>query len=442
MSALVVSAIHAWTLGVAALCAVACAVPGSFLVLRRQALLGDAISHAILPGIAGAFILTGTRDPFAMLLGAMAVGALTAVLTETLRRWGRVPEDAAMGVVFTGLFALGVLMITWAARDVDLDPGCVLYGVIELTPFDTVRIAGHDIPRAFVWLSAVLALNVALVAFFFKELTVASFDPGLSSTLGINPTIVHYGLAAVVAYTSVASFEAVGSVLVVAMLAAPGATAHLLTDRLPRMVWISAAVAVLGAVGGYLAAVWLDTSVAGAMATAVGAQFGLACLFAPRHGVLSRRIRHGLLSLRIAREDALGMLYRWHESAGVPLAHDSLPSPPPDRPALTARDIGGAIGRAVLARLAVSGLRRAGDVRRARSGELFLTVRGQSAARRIVRSHRLWEAFLNRRLGLPSDHVHEPSHRVEHFITDAMQAQLEREVGRATDPHGQRIPER
>lgn len=431
-----------WMLAIGVVCSVACALPGSFLVLRRQSLLGDAISHAILPGIAGAFILTGSRDPFAMLAGAMCVGALTAVLTESVRRWGRIPEDAAMGVVFTALFALGVLMITWAARDVDLDPGCVLYGVLELAPFDTVRIGGFEAPRAFVWLSVVLALNLGLICLFFKELTLASFDPGLASTMGLRPAIVHYSLASLVACTAVASFESVGSVLVVAMIAAPGATAHLLTDRLPRLLILSAVIAAFSAAIGCVAAVWFDTSVAGAMAAASGGLFALACVLSPRHGALGRAVRRAQLALRIAREDALGILFRWHETTGVSPVAGSLPGAHTGAPPLTSEDIAGATERGALSRVAVASLIRAGDVARASSGELFLTGRGARAAASIVRSHRLWESFLNRRLGLPPDHVHEPSHRLEHFITDSMQAQLEHDVGGASDPHGQRIPRR
>ncbi|MFN0058077.1 MAG: metal ABC transporter permease [Planctomycetota bacterium] len=279
-----------WIIATAVCCSIACGILGCFLVLRRMALLGDAISHAILPGLAMGFIVTNSRAPVAMLVGAMLVGVLTAILSTGLNRWGRVPEDAAMGVVFTTLFAIGVVLITIVARDVDLDPSCVLYGLIEYAPNERVQVAGLLLPRSFVWLSVVLAINATLIAIFFKELKIVCFDPYLATTMGISAIAIHYGLMTAVAVTSVASFEAVGSILVVAMLVAPGATAHLLTDRLSRMLWISALIGALSAILGYAFAVWLNTTVAGMIATVSLAIFIATVFLAPRHGVLAKRI--------------------------------------------------------------------------------------------------------------------------------------------------------
>lgn len=285
-----------WTVAIAACCCLACGLVGCFLMLRRMSLLGDAISHAILPGLAAAFFFTGSREPIAMLAGAMVVGVLTALISTGLNRWGRVPEDASMGVVFTTLFALGVILITLVARDVDLDPGCVLYGLIEFAPFDTVMVFGLELPRSFVWLFSVLVMNVALITVFFKELKIVCFDPYLATTMGISATAVHYGLMTAVAATSVASFESVGSILVVAMLVAPGATAHLLTDKLDRMLCWSAAIAVLSAVIGYMLAVRLNTSVAGMIATTALGLFMLAAIASPRHGIIARWVHRRVVA--------------------------------------------------------------------------------------------------------------------------------------------------
>lgn len=278
-----------WTVAIAVCCCVSCGLLGCFLMLRKMSLLGDAISHAILPGLAAAFFFTGSREPFAMLAGALVVGVLTAVISSGLNRWGRVPEDASMGVVFTTLFAFGVILITLVARDVDLDPGCVLYGLIEFAPFDTVRLLGMELPRSFVWLFTVLVINAALIVVFFKELKIVCFDPYLATTMGISATAVHYGLMTAVAATSVASFEAVGSILVVAMLVAPGATAHLLTDKLGRLLWWSTAIGTLSAVLGYALAVKLNTSVAGMIATVGLGMFLLTAVVSPRHGIIARQ---------------------------------------------------------------------------------------------------------------------------------------------------------
>lgn len=289
-----------WTVATAVVCSVACGVVGCFLVLRRLSLLGDAISHAILPGLALAFIITQSRAPLPMLAGALVVGVLTAVLSAGLHRWGKVPEDAAMGVVFTTLFALGVIMITFVARDVDLDPGCVLYGLIEFVPFDTIRLMGIDLPRSLAWLLVVLVVNLALIVIFYKEVKIVCFDPHLATSMGISAGVVHYGLMTSVAATSVASFEAVGSILVIAMLVAPGAAAHLLTDRLSRMLWIAGVVAAGCAVCGYALAVWLNTSVAGMIASCALGAFVLAAIVAPRHGIIRKVMRRRVAAAPIA----------------------------------------------------------------------------------------------------------------------------------------------
>jgi ABC-type Mn2+/Zn2+ transport system permease subunit len=280
-----------WTLATAIVCCVTCSVLGCYLVLRRMSLLGDAISHAILPGLALAFLFTGSREPLPMLLGAATVGVLTALLSAGLSKWGKVPEDAAMGVVFTTLFALGVVLITFVARQVDLDPGCVLYGLIELVAFDTRQVFGIAMPKAFLELSVLLLVTLSLITLFYKELRIVCFDPALATSMGISAALVHYGLMTMVAATSVLSFEAVGSILVIAMLVAPGATAQLLTDKLSRMLWWSGALAALSATLGYLLAVKLNTSVAGMIATVSLALFMLACLLAPRYGVVPRLLR-------------------------------------------------------------------------------------------------------------------------------------------------------
>ncbi len=256
-----------WTMATAVLASVACGLVGCWLVLRRLSLLGDAISHAVLPGIAGAFLLTGTREVIPMLVGATVIGVATAFISSALGRWGRVDRDAALGVTFTSLFALGVVMMSLAARQVDLDPGCVLYGLLEFVPFDTVDLLGTPVPRAAAWLGAALVMDLILIVMFFKELRATSFDPAHATSVGLRVGLVHVGLMAAVAANTVVAFEAVGSILVVAMLVAPGATARLWTDRLVPMLWLAAAIAAATAIVGCLAAIELNTSIAGMIAT-------------------------------------------------------------------------------------------------------------------------------------------------------------------------------
>ena len=423
-----------WIVAAGVLCAAACALLGNFLVLRRMSMLGDAITHAILPGLAAAFLITGSRSSIPMFVGAVVVGVLTAVLTEWIRRLGRVDEGASMGVVFTTLFAAGLLMIVRAADRVDLDAGCVLYGAIELTPLDAARVGGVDVPRAVLTLAAVVAVNAAFVGLFFKELKVSSFDPALATATGFSAAAMHYGLMVLVAVTAVASFESVGNILVVAMFVVPPAAAYLLTDRLGVMVLLSVAIAAASAAAGHAAAVavpgWFgyrSTTTAGMMAVASGLALAACVLAAPRHGVLTRLARRRRLSRRILADDVLAALYRAGERDAEPM---------------TAADVAGAVlagGRATAK--ASRRLREKGLVAEA-GGRLSLTEAGRAAAGRLVRSHRLWERYLSEQADLAPGRLHGPAERLEHFTGPGLREELDAATGRpATDPHGTPIPQ-
>src|SRR5688500_9678469 len=185
-----------WIVAAAVLCAMACALLGNFLVLRKMSMMGDAISHAVLPGLAVAFLVTNSRESTPMFVGAAIVGVLTALFTQWVNRFGKVEESASMGVVFTSLFAIGLILIVRAADHVDLDPGCVLYGAIATVPLDVRSVFGVQVPRAVVTLAIVCAANFLFVLLFYKELKLSSFDPELATTLGVNATLMHYLLMA------------------------------------------------------------------------------------------------------------------------------------------------------------------------------------------------------------------------------------------------------
>lgn len=295
--------IDSWIVVVGVLAAIACALLGNFLVLRKMSMMGDAISHAVLPGLAIAFLITETRASLTMFIGAAVVGVLTAVFTQWISRFGNVDRGASMGIVFTTLFAAGLLLIVRAADHVDLDPGCVLYGAIELTPLDVVwrpEIFGVilEVPRAALVLGGAVVFNLCFVLLFFKELRISSFDAELATTMGINANVMHYLLMTLVAITTVAAFEAVGSIIVIAMLIVPAAAAHLLTDRLGMMVFLSVLLAALSAALGHLSALvvpgWFgfnDTSTSGMMAVMAGVIFAVVALAAPRQGILAKKFR-------------------------------------------------------------------------------------------------------------------------------------------------------
>ncbi|MFC4545523.1 metal ABC transporter permease [Paenactinomyces guangxiensis] len=277
-----------WIILTGALVASACGFLGCFLILRRMAMLGDAISHAILPGIVIAFLLSGSRASLPMLLGAAAFGLITTFMIQSLSQNG-VQADAAISVTFTALFSIGVILVSIFTRQVDLDLDCVLYGEIAYVPWDTLEIFGVDLgPRAVWGVSGAFLISFILITLFYKQFKICSFDPAMAAAIGIPVTLFHYLLMGMVSVTTVASFESVGAILVVAMLIVPAATAYLLTDRLSIMLMLSVVVGILSSIGGYLSARQLDVSIAGCMTVMAAILFALAFLFSPKHGVITR----------------------------------------------------------------------------------------------------------------------------------------------------------
>jgi len=273
---------------IASVVAIACAIPGVFLVLRKMALISDAISHSILPGIViGFFITQDLNSPLLILLAALT-GVITVILVEMIQKTGLVKEDTAIGLVFPTLFSIGVILIAKNANDVHLDVDAVLLGELAFAPFDRLLISGMDVGPKSLWvMGTVLIISISLLILFFKELKVSTFDVGLSSALGFSPVVLHYGLMSVSSVTIVGAFDAVGAILVVALMIAPAATAYLLTTDLKKMLGLSIFFGVFSAVNGYWLAHVLDASISGSMTTMLGIIFLLVYLFAPKKGLLS-----------------------------------------------------------------------------------------------------------------------------------------------------------
>jgi ABC-type Mn2+/Zn2+ transport system permease subunit/Mn-dependent DtxR family transcriptional regulator len=407
-----------WNLLAAILCALACAIPGCILLLQRLSLFGDALAHAILPGLAAALLLTGSRSPTVMLIGALIAALLTVLMSRNLESWGRIPEDSALGVTFTTLFALGVVLLSGAAKHVDMDPSCILYGSLEFAAFDRTEVLGVSIPRVLVLLGPALIAAVLFVGLLRKELMLVSFDATLARALGFKPQLIGLLFLSLLSLVIVASFEAVGSILVITMLVAPAATAHLLTDRYNALFILASVQAVLSAIFGYFAAILLNTSVAG-MISVISCLALLTCVvLAPRHGMCARVVRR------------FGILYRIEERASPrgQISPSKLRSILPESPP------------SPLLWLAVRQLLNQKQIEWAPGKLLRLTNQGRELARHVVRGHRLWEAFLDRFLGLPADHVHSPSHQVEHFLPAPLQSIIAAEVKQTHDPHGSAIP--
>jgi len=418
--------------------ALSCGLIGNHLVLRRQSLMGDAISHAVLPGLVGAFLLASSRSPMVMFIGASASALLTVGLIELVKRLGRVEPGAAMGVVFSVMFALGVLMLEQAAADhVDLDADCVLYGQLETLFFNapdqwgtlfSIDTFEHHVPAQVKTLLLMTALVIVFKIALHKELRIASFDPGLATTQGVHSGLITLLLMVMTAACAVASFEAVGSILVIAMLICPAAAARLLTDRLGTQIRLSAVIAVASAIIGYLLASFVpqmlgmrsSINAAGMISVVAGGFVALSAIASPTHGLIAKSRRQRALRKSVVIEDLIGLLYRAHESGKTTTPVSSIAQA---MNAMTSANL-----PPILASATKQGLiDRLGD-------SVALTDQGRASGAALIRRHRLWEGYLVDHAGLSVDHVHQSAEQLEHLgattpTTDA-----------TTDPQGKPFP--
>jgi len=418
-----------WTIAVAMLGNTACAIVGCYLVVRRMSMMGDAISHSMLAAIGVVFLVTKGVAFLPMFIGAVTVGVLTGVMTEGLHKAADVPEDSSMGVVFTSLFALGVVLISMFPGN-DLDTRCVLMGYMEHAGLNTMsQIASGQWPVDLVRMTAMLAVVAGLVTAFWKELKLAAFDPALADAMGFHPLRVHYLLMAMVAGVCVTSMSNLGAIVVIAMLIVPAATAQLLTDRFGWMLVYAVLLSWAAAILGYVAALWVGSNAAGMMAVVSGLIFLLAVFFAPAHGLTSKWVSNMRLRLRILCEDILAQLYRAEERAAEASIASTVSSEE------CAEFAGGGFG----GRVSMWLLRGRNQIAVAEDN-VRLTDAGRKTGRSLLRSHRLWETYISKHFELDADHLHEPAHRVEHFIGPELQDRMAAELDEATDPHGREIP--
>jgi manganese/zinc/iron transport system permease protein len=358
---------------IASVVAASCSLIGVFLVLRRMSLMSDAISHAILLGIVIMFFFIESTASLPMIFAATLTGVLTVTLVEALFRSRLVKEDAAIGLVFPALFSIGVILISRYAANVHLDTDAVLLGELAFAPFDRLVVGGADLGPKALWLAGSVGLvNLLFIVLFYKELKLATFDAGLAAALGFSPVAIHYALMTLVSVTAVSSFEAVGSVLVVALMITPPAAAYLLTDRLTVMLALSVVLAIVSAVLGYFLARLLDASIAGSMATMTGVIFALVLFLAPERGLIARW--------------ALRRRQRWQFAGEMLLVHLSHHEGTPEEAAECSLDHldqhmkwSPAFGERVVTHLTRSGLARRVD-----ATGLRLTDRGRKTAQDVM----------------------------------------------------------
>jgi manganese/zinc/iron transport system permease protein len=380
------------------LVAVSLGLIGCFLVVRGMALLGDALSHSVLPGIVIGFVIGGSLQSPWILVGATAIGLAAALLVQTVHSQSRVKEDASLAIIFTTMFAIGVVLVSSDAivGQADLDPGCVLYGNLESFIVD------RDAIWPMVFITAGL---IVLLLVFYRQLLVSTFDPAMAISLGIPAVFIHYAMMTALSLTIVASFEAVGAILAVALLIMPGATARLWTDRMPTMLLLAGVHGIVSTVGGY----WLshesiqNTSAAGGISVAGFVLFLASWLLAPHHGLLVRMRQRRQLAKVMAIENLVKTIDEIAPHAGAAAAGervaDELRMP-----------------EAMLRRTIDAG-QRAGLLERIGTG-LRLSERGQRRAGTLRRAHELWEQYLQHEVGLEADHVHDAAEWIEHHLSE------------------------
>lgn len=392
-----------------------CGVLGCFIVLRNMSLIGDALSHAVLPGVVVGFIIAGV-SALGIFLGAVAAGLISAVVMTWIQQNVKTKNDAAIGIVFTAMFSIGVMAISKVSREgAHLDLDHFLFGnVLGLSNSDLYLTA---FITAFVLLSVVI---------FYRYLFATTFQPVIAATMGISVNAVHYFLMLLLSFAVVASLQAVGVILVVAMLITPASTALLLSTRLKWVLLIAGVVGILSAVSGLIVAVYFNTTPGPAMVLMATLFYLISVFFAPQKGLLFKYLYKRKTQLKIQLEDTLKQSLKLHE-----------------RNNLTMENLINRLGfdKAGVKRH-ISTLKERGFLNLSGSG-LAITDLGVEEATKLVRAHRLWETFLVKNLGLTEEQIHEEAEKFEHILTedllDEMEADLDYPVA---DPHGSPIPQK
>lgn len=403
---------------------ICCGLMGSFLVVRKLALMSDALSHAVLPGVALGFLWNMRKDPLAIFIGATIAGLLGAGLVQAIRSTTKHKEDAALGFVLASFFAVGACLVTMIQNLPDGNKS----GLDKFMFGQAAALGQGDV----LLLGIVTAATVVIVLVFYKEFLATSFDAAFAQSAGIPSQIFHYLLMLLLAFAIVSSLQAVGVVLVAAMLVIPAAAAYLLTDRFGWMLILAAAFGVAtGAVGSFFSFVGRNLPTGPLMVLAATAVFLAAVLFGPRHGVLAKWWRQRSQSARIGRENMLKAMYHLQEAEnfrGETVAIREL--------AEARREPIEDVTRAV-ARLRSHGLVSLSSDHQA----VVFTPDGWKRACEIVRNHRLWELYLTHAANYAVDHVHEDAEKIEHILGEDTVRQLEKRLNYAhQDPHGKLIP--
>lgn len=404
----------------AVLLGLTCGLLGAFIVLRRLSLMGDGLGHSVLPGVAIGFLVAGRKAPGPIFVGALTAGIVASALMSAIVRHSRIKQDAAMGVVLSGFFGVGIVLLTRIQKL----PFGNQSGLDKFLFGQAAAMGSDDIT----WMAVMTALAVATVLVFYKQFAVTSFDEPFAQSIGIPNRFFHYLLMGLLTVATVISIQAVGVVLVSAMLIIPAATAYLLTDRLPVMLALSALFGILsGGAWRFISFLGPSLPTGPFMVVSAATFFTSAYILSPRYGVLVRFVRLVRKRRRVAIENILKSVYHALELL--------------EGEVTTIETVAAARGETSdVVRGHLHAVVKKGFVV-IEGPRVCLTATGTERAERVVRNHRLWELYLTKEAEIASDHVHEDAEEIEHVLGEDIVRQLEEQLDYPdTGPHGRRIP--
>ncbi len=392
---------------------ISCGLIGTYIMLRRMSLIGDALAHAVLPGVVVSFIVAG-KSEIALFIGAVISGILTVLLIGFVNRNSKIKEDTSIGIIFTGAFALGILLVS-QLKQVHIDLSSYLFG-------DVLGVSTGDITLSLI----IMVVIILCIILFYKQLLLSSFDPTMAMTIGISTTLVHYMLMTLLSMSIVAGLQSVGVILIIAMLITPPATAYLLSNSLKKILILSSVFGMFSAVAGLYLSYHFNFASGASIVLVAVALFMFAFLFSPKEGVVTRLFRRRESSKLVLIEDVIKLSYRFAEDSNKTELADKI-----------ANELGITNGRV---ESAIKTLIGKGLMTRD-NGNYLLTEDGNKYAKRLVRTHRLWETYITRENVMDISDIHPEAEKVEHLLTEDIVDELEAELGfPEKDPHGSEIP--
>lgn len=392
---------------------ISCGLIGTYIMLRRMSLIGDALAHAVLPGVVISFMVAG-KSEIALFIGAVVSGILTVLLIGFVNRNSKIKEDTSIGIIFTGAFALGILLVS-QLKQVHIDLSSYLFG-------DVLGVSTGDIMLSLV----IMAVIILCIVIFYKQLLITSFDPTMAMTIGISTTLVHYMLMTLLSMSIVAGLQSVGVILIIAMLITPPATAYLLSNSLKKILILSSLLGMISSVIGLYLSYHFNFASGASIVLVAVVLFMLAFLFSPKEGVITKLIKRREASRLVLVEDVIKLTYKLSGDGDKTSLLDKI-----------SNELGISNGKAesAIKTLILKGLMKPDN------GTFSLTEDGIAYAKRLVRSHRLWETYVTKEKVIDIEHIHPEAEKVEHVLTEDIVDELDEELGFPDkDPHGSDIP--